>query len=493
MIYNVRKVNSDKFGFWKHESSSVPELNTSATFSDRLSVVLRSMDELNQHNLEVLHQGKPGSSTMDVFVGERTSLDNENTTVGTIPRAVIELSVDKIKDKDAQVFGYVNNLDHKWPESYQGLCLGIVCALTATESLVDIHALYTVLDPSTHTKRLARIELFKGCWKVDSVCRILAAIVCICGFRLTTLYCPLQENGRRLTDTDFRGNVCIADNFVYKVFDRRIEDQLHYRRAEPSVLNIPKCELLVNTRQLQIIRYPYINGTHEPSHSFQFVHLLRALLELHQKGQVHGDVRLSNILFTKHTTCTIIDFDLQGGHNHSYYPANYNTNVGDALRHPDACARNLMMTDHDLYAVLSIMDAFIPCDEYRLSDWNEAKTFVRQDPKQAISLLNKNNMRIKRGKPSQMQQGLYTGTGSPPQLQKEQMHACPNLRPRIAACLEIDRLATGKQSCIAQFLVFCCFIKYTDFRIDEPYGGALKELHYKNEDQREPQERHHCN
>ena len=51
---------------------------------------------------------------------------------------------------------------------------------------------------------------------------------------------------------------------------------------------------------VKLLRYKYIQGNHEPSNITQYLGVTEMLIKLHEKGYVHGDVRLENIIFTEY-------------------------------------------------------------------------------------------------------------------------------------------------------------------------------------------------
>ncbi len=52
-----------------------------------------------------------------------------------------------------------------------------------------------------------------------------------------------------------------------------------------------------NEQKLRLIRYDYIDGSHIPTVTDQLSDIFEQLVELHSQGIVHGDIRLSNMIF----------------------------------------------------------------------------------------------------------------------------------------------------------------------------------------------------
>lgn len=68
---------------------------------------------------------------------------------------------------------------------------------------------------------------------------------------------------------------------------------------------------------------PYLAGWHTAHAAREFIPVVRHLLELHQRGLVHGDIRCCNIVFNNDGTGGLIDLDFGGRINHATYPFGY--------------------------------------------------------------------------------------------------------------------------------------------------------------------------
>ena len=153
-------------------------------------------------------------------------------------------------------------------------------------------------------------------------------------------------------------NAAIGDDHVWKAYDYRdCAVQLDDRRSpDLSCKYIPGCKIVCKSTDLVLIRYPYLEGTHQPRSVGQWIAVLRCVLRLHQDGIVHGDLRLSNIVFSSTSdVVTIIDYDFSGRHREKTYPLHFNCNIDDGARHRSASAGRLLLFPHDWFAVAAMM------------------------------------------------------------------------------------------------------------------------------------------
>lgn len=118
-----------------------------------------------------------------------------------------------------------------------------------------------------------------------------------------------------------------------------------------------------------LLSYPYIAGEHVPTRANHLGdilwHWIRGFLCC---GRVHGDIRLSNMIFLQSDAAqehgvasTLIDFDLVGLlSDQARYPINYNRNINDGSRPPDAGPNAVMRLSHDLHSLVNIVQRFSP-------------------------------------------------------------------------------------------------------------------------------------
>jgi len=83
---------------------------------------------------------------------------------------------------------------------------------------------------------------------------------------------------------------------------------------------------------------------------------LCTLQKLHERGYVHGDVRVKNILFSYDgKTSYLIDFDLSRKRGNVYPPYYF---FDSSVRHTEARSGNLMKEVHDLEGLKLIITHF---------------------------------------------------------------------------------------------------------------------------------------
>lgn len=114
---------------------------------------------------------------------------------------------------------------------------------------------------------------------------------------------------------------------------------------------------LTSDNHCVMLKYQYIDGSHSPSKFSQFAGVTKMLHKVHEQGFVHGDVRLSNIIFSGDTSY-LIDYDLARKEDkvEGLYPAGYNR---IPERHPDAKAHLLMRKVHDRFSLAQIMKKYV--------------------------------------------------------------------------------------------------------------------------------------
>ena len=89
---------------------------------------------------------------------------------------------------------------------------------------------------------------------------------------------------------------------------------------------------------VQVFSYAYIEGKHYPKNSKQVLYLLLFLKKMHDDGNIHGDIRCSNVLYCDddEAKSQLIDFDFSGSENIKKYPIGFSNDIEDGKRHKDA-------------------------------------------------------------------------------------------------------------------------------------------------------------
>jgi serine/threonine protein kinase len=162
--------------------------------------------------------------------------------------------------------------------------------------------------------------------------------------------------------------VLIHDKVVTKVFDyrnRRVEPR-NKRDHLPSMQYIPSCQQVVKQEDLAIIRYPYIEGTHLPVSCKQVIGVLKHLMKVHSDGNVHMDIRASNLVSNGDGKGCIIDFDFCSPCDTAVYPTNFRINVDDGSRHEGVQSGGNGTKEHDCFSLASVLQLCTPDN----SDYN---------------------------------------------------------------------------------------------------------------------------
>ncbi len=90
-------------------------------------------------------------------------------------------------------------------------------------------------------------------------------------------------------------------NTVCKVFDVANKEHFlpNFELYQFGSFQSLQKEQLTSDGRCVVIKYPYIEGNHEPKTLSQFAGTTSTLHKLHLNGFVHGDVRLANITFSE--------------------------------------------------------------------------------------------------------------------------------------------------------------------------------------------------
>jgi len=127
------------------------------------------------------------------------------------------------------------------------------------------------------------------------------------------------------------------------------------------------------------LEYPFFDGTASPSSVAHFIKILKDLVAFHDAGFVHGDIRLSNVMFADEPDLSfLIDFDLAGKEGQRKYPSRYSGDITDGVRHVHACPNSPLSKMHDLWSFGSIA-AFFSC--VQSAPWEAGIGFLKaNDP-----------------------------------------------------------------------------------------------------------------
>ena len=107
--------------------------------------------------------------------------------------------------------------------------------------------------------------------------------------------------------------------------------------------------------QLQVISVPYEDGNHVCTSVEEAICLIEQLEELHENGNVHGDIRGLNCVFhSESKTAKFIDFDFGGKHGKTTYPSHYQIGLKDGNRVPCAEHGAIIHKWHDISALFGM-------------------------------------------------------------------------------------------------------------------------------------------
>lgn len=200
-------------------------------------------------------------------------------------------------------------------------------------------------------------------------------------------------------------NTLKLDNYIYKSYDYRGKRAGCYKRSSEKMVKyskLPNLEVFhkvsSNWETFVLLRYPFIEGSHIPTHVIHILHILTELMDLHARKIVHADIRQSNMVFApireqiyaEMPKCAyLIDFDLSCGPGSSY-PPGYNASVLDVKRHPQATAENFVEAIHDCFAFASICDCYTIDHPQYQSLWQEAVKLIGEGKlSEAAVILNR--------------------------------------------------------------------------------------------------------
>lgn len=83
------------------------------------------------------------------------------------------------------------------------------------------------------------------------------------------------------------------------------------------------------------LRYPFYRGNHQSKNLRQFHGIVNMLDKVHRAGYIHGDIRITNLIFSEDgTNSYLIDYDLARRDKVGCYPFGYYFN--QSCHHPAA-------------------------------------------------------------------------------------------------------------------------------------------------------------
>jgi hypothetical protein len=159
---------------------------------------------------------------------------------------------------------------------------------------------------------LARALLWSGDYSETSWARLLLAIEEVVKANSVTDARKLKDilEGKEIAKC-WEWNRTAAIEHVDEV-PRLVWKEVPRERAKlmQEVLGEKIC-IYATRKERVMVSYRYIPGSHEATRVGQFASLIQQIAKIHDKGIVHGDIRLGNVVFTD-SGAELIDFDLCG-------------------------------------------------------------------------------------------------------------------------------------------------------------------------------------
>ena len=264
------------------------------------------------------------------------------------------------KSKSTQLARYANlcfTLAHDWKKIPFGFILGVALSLDH----ISVYA-YVV----TGVDDMRSYLLYTAPLTPDS-----------CAHVVEFLWHQLEKADRtRRFSVDTEATNTVRDgDFVYKLYDYRGRnlDIDSKRKTALNLKYISGASLMVDMDDVKLLQYPWIEGTHLPDSVAHACALLKELRSLHSEGVVHGDVRLSNVVFRANDSVSFIDFDFSGKAGEAKYPARWlHDGLGDGVRHPEAKEYRTLEFVHDVYSAGHMLSLFHPVGESQRDEWKRA-------------------------------------------------------------------------------------------------------------------------
>ena len=299
-----------------------------------------------------------------------------------LPVAVFEFSV-KDDDKRDQAFKYAANLSHWWP----------------SDRLLEMLSFCIHIDQKNAKRRISKFVMdgFVG-WGRDKIgvipmrdvrntgCKHLRwAFDCVSAFAASL---PVRQSNCNTEYVPFvKRNTFVDEDRVFKVFNYigRNVGMSQRRSIDLNLRYLPQeVDMVHSEDSMEIISYPKIKGNHILTNWNQLLAVVEHVERLHGDDIVHGDIRLSNIVFAEDISKSqLIDFDYSGKGNEKFYPDGFNHKIDDGQRHDTAMGGSLLLYEHDLHSLGYILSLYgYPFED--LPSIAEMKDWVRSRDRSAV-------------------------------------------------------------------------------------------------------------
>lgn len=343
MLEDISRIDNDFYGGFSQEN----EIAYTSVLSSSLQRHYSSIVNLpNNFAVKIFHQpqlppalNSTKNSSSDIGFFLDTRIGNKKCLY---PFCFYVFTLSKIDDKRGQAVSE-SALFLKTIKKYENGIIGVIIS----PYFFECRAYFPCRDNS-----LSDILLFKG----SSICAgDMYALL-----KVINSFC-MQINSSLNKQCAFPllyKNVVISETSVKKVFDYRFKECIRNPENYAGRLkSISKCYLHDSFPNglFCIVSYDLVHGSHYPTSINHLLSLAREVLKLHNENKVHGDIRLSNLIFTADHTCVLIDFDFMSVDQNSNYPANFNLEIQDGKRHSNAYETAVMRKEHDVFSVFYIV------------------------------------------------------------------------------------------------------------------------------------------
>lgn len=147
--------------------------------------------------------------------------------------------------------------------------------------------------------------------------------------------------------------------YVYKIFDYRGRDVDEDQRRKPDLFYkyMKDTRTVYDEKDFCLLVMPFLEGSHFPSCAGDFLPIVDQIEEMHDNNDVHGDLRLANIIFNGEKS-QVIDFDWSGKAKGKCYPKGWVLKIPDGERQTRVKAGRQLRKEHDCVALLGMMKLF---------------------------------------------------------------------------------------------------------------------------------------
>ena len=294
---------------------------------------------------------------------------------GPILVADVKNSMFDVADKESLLYA-VNGVSEQCGQIHWPLQLGI----PGTRELSELQV-YVPVDRGLWRLPIAQCSPYDPAF----LCTLYVATNYLCRFGATTNLdgppeCPIPKEDmvggyRPLEEKNHR--VFTDSVYVFKLYDTQMEEVFHVNKSlleTAGLEDVSVTDLSIDGR-LQMLKYKFIHGNHEPIRIGDFRGALASLQKVHSSGYIHGDIRIENIVFG-HGTSYLIDFDLARKQEDSpCYPKGYNFY---SIRHISAKAGLQMDKEHDIFSMKKVMAEKFPAVEEQIFETGDLIQWIDQ-------------------------------------------------------------------------------------------------------------------